>query len=80
MLSAAASLGLIHLWDVETGFSLADRYSFSQQPFIKAGALLANGLLSSGIRTDMDAAFALLNEPIDSSDANKKMSSDVNEN
>lgn len=68
MLSAAASLGMILLWDVETGFSTVDKYSFSTQNFIKAGAALADGILSSGITGDMDAAQALLSEHIDSSD------------
>ena len=45
MLSAAASLGMILLWDVDTGFSAIDKYSFSQQNYIKAGALLGTGAL-----------------------------------
>ena len=74
MLSATASLGLIMLWDVETGFSVVDKYSFSAQNYIKAGSALAHGILSSGITSDMDAAQALLSEHIDSTDVDLKIS------
>merc|ERR1740130_262217 len=66
MLSAAASSGMVLLWDVDTGFSSADKYSHSAQSMIKAGGLLATGMLNSGIcNPEMDAAYALLSEHID---------------
>lgn len=43
MLSAAASVGMLLLWDVENGFSSIDKYSLSTHVWIKAGALMANG-------------------------------------
>jgi 26S proteasome regulatory subunit N1 len=64
MLSATASLGMILLWDVESGFSAIDKYSHSNQPMIKAGAALATGMLSCGITSEMDAALALLSEHV----------------
>jgi len=73
MLSTAASMGMIMLWDVESGFSAVDRYSFSAQPHIKAGAALAQGMLSSGVTSDMDAAQALLSEHLDGGDADMKL-------
>jgi 26S proteasome regulatory subunit N1 len=73
MLSATASLGLLNLWDVESGFSAVDKYSFSAQTHIKAGAALAHGMLSSGITSDMDAAQALLSEHLESKDADMKL-------
>lgn len=73
MLSATASLGLLNLWDVESGFSAVDKYSFSAQTHIKAGAALAHGMLSSGITSDMDAAAALLSEHLESKDADLKL-------
>lgn len=73
MLSATASLGMLMLWDVESGFSSVDRYSFSTQGLIKAGAALAHGMLSSGITSDMDAAQALLSEHLESKDADMKL-------
>ena len=73
MLSATASLGMLMLWDVESGFSSVDRYSFSTQTHIKAGAALAHGILSSGITSEMDAAQALLSEHLESKDPDMKM-------
>lgn len=65
MLSAAASLGVSLLWDTEGGISQIDKYSYASEDYIKAGALLANGLLHSGVRTEMDVALALLSDKID---------------
>ncbi|KAI0746883.1 armadillo-type protein [Daedaleopsis nitida] len=62
MLSAAASLGLSLLWDVDDGFSQVDKYTYSSEEYIKAGAMLATGILSSGVRNEADAALALLGE------------------
>lgn len=45
MLSAAASVGMLLLWDVENGFSSIDKYSLSTHVWIKAGADMANGML-----------------------------------
>lgn len=62
MLSAAASLGLSYLWDADEGLSSIDPFSHATEEYIKAGALLGNGLVHSGIRSEMDAALALLSE------------------
>ncbi|KAG8216544.1 armadillo-type protein [Butyriboletus roseoflavus] len=62
MMSAAASLGLSLLWDTDIGLSHVDKYTYSSEEHIKAGALLATGLLNSGVRTEADAALALLGE------------------
>lgn len=43
MLSAAASLGMIMMWNLEEGYTALDQYTFSQQDYIKAGALLGQG-------------------------------------
>jgi len=65
MMSAAASLGLSLLWDVEGGVDHADKYTYSNEEFIKAGALLATGILHCGVKTEVDTAFALLAEYVD---------------
>lgn len=65
MMSAAASMGMIMLWDIETGFNACDIYSFSPQTAIKAGGLLATGILSAGVTSDMDVALGLLSEHIE---------------
>lgn len=66
MLSATASAGLCLLWDTELGLSHIDKYSYSSEENIKAGALLAYGILHSGVRTEMDAPLALLSEHVES--------------
>ena len=65
MLSAAASLGLSLLWDTDDGLSQVDKYTYSSEEYIKAGALLATGILNCGIRTEADAAIALLSEHVE---------------
>ncbi|KAM3581505.1 proteasome regulatory particle base subunit [Umbelopsis sp. WA50703] len=65
MLSATASLGLIHLWDVENGLTAVDKYLYSGEDNIKAGALLAIGMLNSGVRGDGDYAYALLKDYVE---------------
>lgn len=62
MMSAAASLGLSLLWDTDVGLSHVDKYTYSAEEHIKAGALLATGILNTGVRTEADAALALLAE------------------
>ncbi|ORZ16276.1 armadillo-type protein [Absidia repens] len=65
MTSATASLGMISLWDIEVGLTLIDKYMYSNDDNIKAGALLAIGILNTGVREESDPAFALLSEAIE---------------
>ena len=63
MLSAAASHGLINLWDVELGFNNLDIYSRAKShDNIIAGGLLGSGIISSNVTSEMDAAYTLLTE------------------
>lgn len=62
MLSTAASLGMLMLWDVEGGLDKIDPYTNVDDETIKAGALLATGLINCGIRMDSDPAIALLGD------------------
>lgn len=39
MLSAAASLGVILLWDVDGGLTQIDKYLYSSEDYIKVGLL-----------------------------------------
>ncbi|KAN0065699.1 proteasome regulatory particle base subunit [Thecaphora frezii] len=77
MLSAAASLGMSLLWDTEMGLSQIDKYTYSSDENIKAGALMAYGILHSSVRTEMDAALALLSEHVDSKSVPLKVSAIV---
>jgi 26S proteasome regulatory subunit N1 len=60
MMSAAASLGSILLWNVEEGLTQIDKFLYSSEDYVKAGAALAIGILSSGVRNEADPALALL--------------------
>lgn len=57
-----ASLGFVLLWDVDTGINQIDKYLYANDENIQAGALLAIGIVNSGVRSEMDPALALLTE------------------
>ncbi|SPO24427.1 probable RPN1 - 26S proteasome regulatory subunit [Ustilago trichophora] len=77
MLSAAASLGMSLLWNTETGLDQIDKYSYSSEEAIKAGAFLAYGIVHSGLRSELDEAMALLSEHIESKSIPLKISAIV---
>lgn len=78
MLSATASLGLVLLWDVDSGLSEIDKYLYSTDEAVKvnidiknqvdslivskAGALLACGIVNCGVKNECDPALAILSE------------------
>lgn len=74
MKAATASIGMSMLWDSEAGIDHIDKYSYSSEEHIKAGAFLAMGILHSGIKMDPDVAFALLEEHVDSQTTSLKIS------
>lgn len=61
-LSTVASMGTLLLWDVEAGLDKIDRYTYADETEIQAGALLATGIVNSGVRLDSDPALALLGD------------------
>jgi len=60
--SAAASLGMILMWDVEGGLQKIDPYLLSEIDNVKAGAMLATGIVTAGVADDNDPAYALLDD------------------
>eukprot|EP00045_Choanoeca_perplexa_P012108 m.130781 g.130781 ORF g.130781 m.130781 type:complete len:893 (+) comp15889_c0_seq1:159-2837(+) len=62
IMSAAASLGLLLLWDVDGGLSRIDPFIESDNEYIKAGALLAIGMVNSTVRNEHEPALALLQD------------------
>jgi 26S proteasome regulatory subunit N1 len=74
MMSATASLGLSLLWDTDVGLSHVDKYMYSSEEYIKAGAVLATGILHAGVRSEVDAAFALLSGHVESKSVPLKIS------
>ncbi|KAL6185843.1 hypothetical protein ACLB2K_041966 [Fragaria x ananassa] len=67
-ISAAASLGMISLWDVESGFAHIDKYLHSNDNHVIAGALLSIGIFNCGVRHECDPALAVLGEYVDKED------------
>ncbi|KAG0274238.1 proteasome regulatory particle base subunit [Linnemannia exigua] len=67
MMSASASLGMLLLWDVDMGLNQIDKYIYSEDENIKAGALLAVGIVNSGVRNLADPALAVLSEHLEDS-------------
>eukprot|EP00252_Welwitschia_mirabilis_P007291 TRINITY_DN1852_c1_g1_i1.p1 TRINITY_DN1852_c1_g1~~TRINITY_DN1852_c1_g1_i1.p1 ORF type:complete len:893 (+),score=200.52 TRINITY_DN1852_c1_g1_i1:210-2888(+) len=67
--SAAASLGLVLLWDVDAGLTQIDKYFHSSDNHVIAGALLAVGIVNCGIRNECDPAYALLAEYVGKEDS-----------
>mmetsp|Transcript_42278 Transcript_42278/g.97895 ORF Transcript_42278/g.97895 Transcript_42278/m.97895 type:complete len:911 (+) Transcript_42278:49-2781(+) len=66
MMSAAASLGMIFLWDLEEGLVQLDKFLYTAEDHIKAGAVLGIGIVGSGIRNESDPQIALLPEHLES--------------
>ncbi|KAI1386428.1 26S proteasome regulatory complex, non-ATPase subcomplex, Rpn1 subunit [Hypoxylon trugodes] len=62
MVSTVASLGTLLMWDVEAGLDQIDKYTYSSEPLIIAGSMLAIGIMTSGVRLDSDPALALLGD------------------
>ena len=60
MMSTTASLGMLLRWDIESGLDQIDKYTYVAEDQVKAGALLAIGILNSGVRIDAEPALALL--------------------
>ncbi|XP_076907209.1 26S proteasome non-ATPase regulatory subunit 2 homolog A-like [Bidens hawaiensis] len=71
--SAAASLGMIDLWDVDTGLAQLDKYFHSNDNHVTAGALLGVGIVNCGIRNDCDPALALLADYLDKEDSSVRI-------
>lgn len=62
MLSTVASMGTLLMWDVEEGLDKIDKYTYSTEPEISAGAMLAIGIMTSGVRSESEPALALLGD------------------
>lgn len=68
LLCNVASIGLMHLWNVEVALSHLDKFLESSDPHVKAGALLAVGIVSCNVENEAEPALALLSEELLSSE------------
>jgi 26S proteasome regulatory subunit N1 len=62
MMSTAASLGMLMQWDVEGSLDTIDRFQQVSEEPIKAGAILAYGILNAGVRVEGDPVLALIGD------------------
>eukprot|EP00798_Chlamydomonas_sp_ICE-L_P009842 gene9842-7728_t len=69
-MSAVASVGMITLWDAEGGLPQIDKYLYSTDGYVVAGALLGIGVVNACVQNENDPAFALLSEYLEHSDVN----------
>lgn len=67
--SAAASLGMILLWDVDSGLAQLDKYFHTADSHVTAGALLGVGIVNCNVQHECDPALALLAEYVDKDDS-----------
>uniref|UniRef100_A0AC35F8K3 26S proteasome non-ATPase regulatory subunit 2 n=1 Tax=Panagrolaimus sp. PS1159 TaxID=55785 RepID=A0AC35F8K3_9BILA len=66
IMTSVASLGLIHRWDIEYGLSQCDRFLYSNDDYVRAGTLLAIGIICAGVQDPCDPASAILMDHIQS--------------
>lgn len=58
--AAAASVGLLQLWDIDEGIGQIDKYMERNEHDIVAGSFMGLGLVNSGITNEMDPVQAIL--------------------
>lgn len=64
--AAAASLGLILLWDIDEGFAQIDKYLDRSENHIVQGGFMALGLVNTGVVNEQEAVQALLLDKLES--------------
>lgn len=62
VLSATASIGLLKLWNVDSGMDTINEYLSMNDKYVRAGAAFATGLVTAGVRDENDLAIGLLTE------------------
>lgn len=65
MQAAAASLGMLLLWDIDEGLTQIDKYMEASDDNIVAGSYMAIGIVNSGIRNECDPVVAILLEKLE---------------
>ena len=58
--AAAASLGMLLLWDIDEGIAEIDKYMERRENNIVAGSFMALGLVNSGVTNEVDPVQAIL--------------------
>lgn len=66
--SAVASLGMVHMWDVDDGFTALDRFGYAPDVHVRAGYALGLGLVHCGLSGSMDVLMPLLADHLTSTE------------
>lgn len=77
IMAATASLGMIHLWDVDGCTEAISDYLDVKDGYAKAGACMGLGLASTGIWSETDTAKGLLEDYLESDDEHVKLGAAV---
>mmetsp|Transcript_23303 Transcript_23303/g.42134 ORF Transcript_23303/g.42134 Transcript_23303/m.42134 type:complete len:888 (-) Transcript_23303:94-2757(-) len=77
MMSTVASLGALLLWGIDEGLTQIDKYQWSSDVNLKAGSLLAFGLVTCGVKNECDPAWALLGEQLEAEDGQIRLAAVV---
>lgn len=67
--AAAASLGMILMWNNESAITEIDKYQWAENSHTKAGAMLGFGIATAGVRDNLDAALAINLEALEAPEA-----------
>lgn len=65
MTAAAASLGMVLLWDIDEGLTQIDKYLEADNEYIQTGSYIAIGIINSGIKNECDPVNAILQEKLE---------------
>lgn len=63
--AAAASVGMLLLWDVDEGIAQIDKYMERRENHIVAGSFMALGLVNSSVTSEVDPVQAILVEKLE---------------
>jgi 26S proteasome regulatory subunit N1 len=75
--STVATLGCLYLWAMDEGLGQIDKYQYSTDVHLQAGALMSFGLVTCGLRNECDPAWALLGEQLEAEDAGLRLAAVV---
>ena len=66
---AVAAFGMLNLWDIESGLNTINRFTTpdNSDPRVIMGGLTGVGIISASVRSEYDAARAILEEPLQNS-------------
>lgn len=67
MLLSTASIGSVYQWNASDGLQEADKFLYLLEDEIKAGALLAMGISSTGVHEDVEPTYLLLKDYVSDS-------------